>query len=148
MKRLKFLILMIFVLAVPAFFWGTADALFTPGMIPDYFGIIPNYANSPTNIQKFLDTLPGLGPTGANNLGQYIPVAVADTTAYPGSDYYEIALVRYTEKMHTNVPAITFSGNTGAWEMEESVKCGAIKCLRKPFGIAHIKDDIAKYKLR
>ncbi|MEW6441688.1 MAG: multicopper oxidase domain-containing protein [bacterium] len=61
-------------------------------------------------IKKFVDTLPGLGPTGANNLGQYIPVAVADTTTYPGSDYYEIAVVQYQEKMHTNLPPTWLRG--------------------------------------
>ena len=45
-------------------------------------------------MRKFVDGLPGLGPAGANNLGQYIPVAVKDTLSFPGSDYYEIALVR------------------------------------------------------
>ncbi|HUW11367.1 MAG TPA: hypothetical protein VM537_16670, partial [Anaerolineae bacterium] len=39
-------------------------------------------------IRKFMDGLPGLGPAGANNLGQYIPVAVPDKATYPGSDYY------------------------------------------------------------
>ncbi len=90
-----------------------------PGGAPDYFGIYPNYANSPvpdidptsgnvisgTGIRKFVDGLPGLGPTGANDLGQYMPVAFADITTYPGSDYYEIALVQYREKMHSDLPA-------------------------------------------
>jgi FtsP/CotA-like multicopper oxidase with cupredoxin domain len=61
-------------------------------------------------IRKFVDGLPGLGPGGANNLGQYIPVAVADTAAYPGSDYYEIALVEYTEKMHSDLPPTRLRG--------------------------------------
>jgi hypothetical protein len=61
-------------------------------------------------IRKFVDGLPGLGASGANNLGQYIPVAVADTTTYPGSDYYEIALVEYEEKMHTDLPATKLRG--------------------------------------
>ena len=56
---------------------------------------------SGTGIRKFVDSLPGLGPANANNLGQYIPVAIPDTTTYPGSDYYEIALVEYTEQMHS-----------------------------------------------
>src|ERR1700674_6118572 len=59
----------------------------------------PNFAYSP-NIRKFVDSLPGLGKPGCtvsippglpginscneNNLGQYIPVAVPDTTTYPG----------------------------------------------------------------
>ena len=93
-----------------------------PGGIPDYFGTIPNYANSPLptvnpatgavsgGIRKFVDSLPGLGPAGANNLGQYIPIAVADTTTYIGSDYYEIGLVEYTEKMHSNLNMTTLRG--------------------------------------
>lgn len=95
----------------------------TPGGTPDYFGIYPNYANSPlptvdvngnilagTGIRKFVDTLPGLGPTGANNLGQYIPVATPDTKTFPGSDYYEIAAVQFTEKMHSDLPPTTLRG--------------------------------------
>ena len=70
---------------------------------------LPNFANSP-NLRKFVNGLPGLGSSAANNLGQYIPVAVADTTNYPGSDYYEIALVEYTEKMHSDLPPTTLRG--------------------------------------
>jgi len=55
-------------------------------------------------IRKFVDGLPGLGPGNANLLGQYIPVAVPDPGAYPGSDYYEIAVVEYNEKMHSDLP--------------------------------------------
>jgi FtsP/CotA-like multicopper oxidase with cupredoxin domain len=61
-------------------------------------------------IRKFVDTLPGLGAGAANNLGQYIPVATPDTTSYPGSDYYEIELGQYTEKMHSDLPPTTLRG--------------------------------------
>ncbi len=61
-------------------------------------------------IRKFVDALPQLTPAGANGLGQYLPVAVPDTTTYPGSDYYIIALRQYTEKMHTDLPATTLRG--------------------------------------
>ncbi len=61
-------------------------------------------------IRKFVDTLPGLGPAGANNLGQYIPVAVPDTTTYPDSDYYEIALVEYQQQMHSDLPPTKLRG--------------------------------------
>ena len=61
-------------------------------------------------IKKFVDGLAGLGSGNANNLGQYIPVAVPDTTTYPGSDYYVIELVEYTEKMHTDLPATKLRG--------------------------------------
>ena len=47
-------------------------------------------------IRKFVDSVPLLNVAGANNLGQYIPVAIPDTTTYPGSDYYEIQLGEYS----------------------------------------------------
>ena len=83
------------------------------------------YANSPSGIspptaanplgsdtgkalRKFVDSLAGLsadgGATGANNLGQYIPIAKANTLAYPGSDYYEIGIVPYNEQVHSDLP--------------------------------------------
>ncbi len=63
-----------------------------------------------SGIRKFVDTLPGLNAAGANNLGQYIPVAIPDTTTYPGSDYYEIELGEFTEKMHSDLPNSTIRG--------------------------------------
>jgi len=104
---------------------------FVPGtngfLIPHYFGPYPNYATSQLpivtvdpvtgailsvtgGIKKFVDSLPGLGPENANNLGQYIPVAVPDITTYPGSDYYEIGLVEYRQKMHSNLTATRLRG--------------------------------------
>ncbi len=61
-------------------------------------------------IRKFVDTLPGFGDTMANNLNQYIPVAVPDTTTYPGTDYYEIAVVQYREKLHSDLPPTLLRG--------------------------------------
>ncbi|GCE06595.1 multicopper oxidase domain-containing protein [Dictyobacter aurantiacus] len=89
---------------------------------PDYYGTIPNYANSPLpvidyntgvitgGIRKFVDTLPGLGATNANSVGQYIPVAIPDTTSYPGADYYEIEVGQYTKKLHPDLPPTTLRG--------------------------------------
>jgi FtsP/CotA-like multicopper oxidase with cupredoxin domain len=89
---------------------------------PHYFGPYANYANSPLpavdattgaitgGLRKFVDGLPGVGPAGANNLGQYIPVAAADPSAYAGSDYYEIALVQYRMKFHTDLPPSMLRG--------------------------------------
>lgn len=94
-----------------------------PGVVPDYFGVWGNYANSQlpeintsggviagTGIRKFVDTLPGLTAAGANDLGQYIPVGHPDTITYPGTDYYEIAVVQYTEKMHADLSPSTLRG--------------------------------------
>ena len=55
-------------------------------------------------IRKFVDTLPGLTEAGANNLGQYIPVAQPDTKTFPGTDYYVIAVVQHEEQMHSDLP--------------------------------------------
>jgi FtsP/CotA-like multicopper oxidase with cupredoxin domain len=70
--------------------------------VPNYFGSIPNYTNSPI-INKFVDSLPGVGAGNANNLGQYIPIAIKDTTTFTGSDNYKIGLVDYYQKLHTDL---------------------------------------------
>jgi len=85
---------------------------------PDYMsGLVPNYANSPI-IRKFVDTLPGLGAANQNNLGNFIPVATPNTTAFPGSDYYDIDLVDYTQQLHSDLPPTKLRGykdkNAGA----------------------------------
>src|SRR6185503_9333158 len=72
-------------------------------------------------IRKFVDTLPGLTPAGINNLGQYIPVAVPDTTTFPDADYYEIAVVEYQEQMHSDLPPTTIRGYV---QLETSVVQG------------------------
>jgi len=77
---------------------------------------------TPGGIRKFVDTLPGLGSAAANNLGQYIPVAVPDTTTFPGADYYEIAVVEFTEQMHSDLPATKLRGYV---QLETSVITGA-----------------------
>jgi hypothetical protein len=95
---------------------------------PDYFGV-GNWANSPlpiiTNgavsggLLKFVDGLPGIrvyNPTGgivfdaANAAGQYIPVALPDTTTFPGSDFYRIGLKEYTQTFSSQMPAANVRG--------------------------------------
>ncbi len=74
------------------------------------------YANSPaggasgTALRKFVDSLPGLGPTGANNLGNYISVATPITgkAGVPADgNYYEIGVVEYSQQMHSDLPKKT-----------------------------------------
>jgi FtsP/CotA-like multicopper oxidase with cupredoxin domain len=79
-------------------------------LIPDYFGTSPNYANSPANIRKFVDSLPGLGSANASTNGKYIPVANPDTSSYPGSDYYELGLRDYTQRFHRDLLATKLRG--------------------------------------
>jgi FtsP/CotA-like multicopper oxidase with cupredoxin domain len=116
--------LMLTLCALP---WGISTANAGPGG-----GTF--YANSPqgtynvgatphvtgTALRKFVDRIPGLGlpnctvsaipGTGTcneNSLGEYIPIAQADTLTYPGSDYYVLGVKDYTQKMHTDLPKAT-----------------------------------------
>ena len=52
------------------------------------------FAQSPTPIRKFVTTLPGLGPSGANEIEQYIPLATKTTGTFAGrsSDLYNLAV--------------------------------------------------------
>ena len=99
---------------------GAAKAM--PGGTPNYFGPEGNWAFSPAptvdpltgavtgGLRKFVDGLPGLGAANANTRGQYLPVGNPDTITFPGSDYYEIAVVEYTEQMHADLPPTTLRG--------------------------------------
>jgi spore coat protein A len=70
------------------------------------------FAQSPTNIRKFITTLPGLGPAGANNIGQYIPLATKTTQSFAGltTDVYNLGVKPFGEKMHPDL-----SGATHFW---------------------------------
>ena len=59
-------------------------------------------------VRKFVDSL--AVPGSQNSLGCTIPVAVPDVNAYPGSDYYEIAMVEFEHKFHTDLPPTTCRG--------------------------------------
>ena len=80
------------------------------GMRPDPLG--GPAINTGAALRKFVDTLPGLTAAGANNLGQYIPLAtpvkwVNMNGVATNDDYYEIALIEYTEKMHSDLAKAT-----------------------------------------
>lgn len=78
-------------------------------------------------IRKFVDQLPGVkaptglaAPTGAagaaiDPANKYVPVAVPKKWKNPnnvvtGDDYYEIAVIEFKEKLHTDLPASTLRG--------------------------------------
>ena len=56
--------------------------------------------------------------------------------------------LRIIKNMNPHVPAITFSGNAGPMDMEESARCGAEKCLKKPFSVAQLREDIKNHQVR
>ncbi|MGE5714831.1 MAG: multicopper oxidase domain-containing protein, partial [Betaproteobacteria bacterium] len=71
-----------------------------PAGFQDYS--LPNYANSPL-LTKFIDPLPGL--CSATVTTNCIRVATPDTSSYGGSDYYEIGVRDYKQRMHSELPA-------------------------------------------
>jgi len=83
---------------------ATAFAMIDNGVISSIDVTKPGSGYVTPGIRKFVDGLPMLTAAGANNLGQYMPVAVPDTTTFPGTDYYVIALVQYREQMHSDLP--------------------------------------------
>jgi FtsP/CotA-like multicopper oxidase with cupredoxin domain len=97
--------LAVLVAALP---WGINQAFGNAGPAGVTF-----YANSMsggasgTVFSKFIDSLPGLGPANANTRGQYIPLAVADTTTFPGCDYYRLGIMDFTQRLHRNSPKAT-----------------------------------------
>ncbi len=83
---------------------ATATAVLDNGIISAITIKKPGSGYLIPGMRKFVDTLPGLGAGTANNLGQYLPVAVPDQTTFPGTDYYVIALVQHREQMHSDLP--------------------------------------------
>ena len=67
------------------------------------------FAQSPTNIRKFVTTLPGLGPSEANNIGQYLPLATKTTSKFAGisTDVYHLGVKKFDEMMHPDLPRST-----------------------------------------
>lgn len=89
-------------------------------------------------IRKFVDNLAGLGAANANNLGQYVSVAVPDTTTYPGADYYEIAVVEFEEQMHSDLPPTKLRGYV---QLSTAVTPGAQVPLFNPDGSQIVMPD-------
>jgi spore coat protein A len=67
------------------------------------------FAQSPTTIRKFVTSLPGLGPSAKNEIGQYIPLATKNTITFAGqqTDFYNMAVATYSERMHPDLPGKT-----------------------------------------
>jgi FtsP/CotA-like multicopper oxidase with cupredoxin domain len=89
---------------------ATATAAISGGAVTSVTVVSGGTGYATRGIRKFVDNVAGLSPAGKNNLGQYIPVAIPDNTSYPGSDYYEIALIQYREKMHSDLPPTLLRG--------------------------------------
>jgi spore coat protein A len=67
------------------------------------------FAQSPTNIRKFVVNLPGLGPAGANQIGQYLPLATKTMTTLDNiaTDVYKLGVAQFGQKMHPDLKSAT-----------------------------------------
>ena len=101
---------------------ASATAVINSGAITAINVTNPGNGYLTAGIKKFQDGLPklcdpsvaGSCAAAANNLGQYLPVGVPDTTTFktvptdptkPDADYYVIALVQHRERMNSSLPA-------------------------------------------
>ena len=62
------------------------------------------FAQSPS-LRKFVTTLPGLTPAGANNIGQYITMPAKTSNVFAGqnTDIYHLGVKQFGEKMHPDL---------------------------------------------
>ena len=91
------------------------------------------FAQSPTNLRKFVTSLPGLGPSGANEIGQYIPSATKNTIKFAGlsTDVYKLVATKFNEKMHPDLPGRTnFFGYTDLHTFDQKYLAGVIVATR------------------
>lgn len=87
------------------------------------------FAQSPTNIRKFAVSLPGLGPSAKNEIGQSLPLATKRSLRFTGqqTDLYNIAAAAFSQRMHRDLPGKTnFFGYTDLSTFDQKYLGGAI----------------------
>ena len=91
------------------------------------------FAQSPTNIRKFVTSLPGLGPSAQNEIGQYIPLATKHSIKFAGTsvDLYNVGVTQFSQFMHPDLPGKTdFFGYTDLFTFDRKYLAGAIVAKR------------------
>jgi len=91
------------------------------------------FAQSPTNLRKFVTSLPGLGPAAKNEIGQYIPLATKHTINFAGkrTDLYKLTVTKFGQKMHPDLPRAThFFGYTDLFTFDQKYLAGVIVAKR------------------
>ena len=105
------------------------------------------FAQSPTNLRKFVTSLPGLGPSGKNEIGQYIPLATKNTINFAGqpTDTYKLAVAPFHEKMHPDLKGDTdFFGYTDLYTYDQQYLAGAIVATRGTPVILNVTNQLPK----
>jgi spore coat protein A, manganese oxidase len=62
-----------------------------------------------SSIRKFVISLPGVGPAGANQIGQYLPLATKSQQIFAGmtTDVYNLAVGQFSQRLHPDLPKAT-----------------------------------------
>ena len=91
------------------------------------------FAQSPTSLRKFVTSVPGLGPSAKNEIGQYIPLATKHPVNFAGraTDLYNVAVGKFSEQMHPDLPGRTeFFGYADLFTFDQKYLAGAIVAKR------------------
>ena len=91
------------------------------------------FAQSPSNLRKFVTSLPGLGPSAANEIGQYIPLATKRSVKFAGlaTDLYNVGVAPFSQRMHPDMPGKTdFFGYTDLSTFDQKYLGAAIVASR------------------
>ena len=108
------------------------------------------FAQSPTNIRKFIINLPGLGPSGANQIGQYLPLATKSTAKFAGltTDIYKLEVAQFREKMHPDLPGPThFWGYHDRTTGDQKYLAGVILAKRGTPVLLHVTNSLPEKPL-
>src|SRR5512138_319358 len=85
-----------------------------------------SFASNLRRVRKFSVTLPGLGPDGANEIGNYLPVLSPDTATFPGTDYYDIVASQFAQTLHPSIGETRFWGYADAKSLKKRYLGGVI----------------------
>jgi len=91
------------------------------------------FAQSPVNLRKFVTSVPGLGPSAKNEIGQYIPLATKHSINFAGqsTDLYNVAVGQFSQLMHPDLPGKTnFFGYSDLFTFDQKYLAGAIVAKR------------------
>jgi FtsP/CotA-like multicopper oxidase with cupredoxin domain len=87
------------------------------------------FAQTPTDIRKFIVSLPGLGPSGQNEIGQYLTLPTKRTITFAGlaTDSYNLAVAPFHAKMHPDLKGKTdFFGYTDVSTYDQQYLGGVV----------------------
>jgi spore coat protein A len=105
-------------------------------------GAVPQ---SPTKIRKFAVGLPGIGPSGANEIGQYLPLATKQSMSFAGqaADFYDLVATPFSQHMHPDLPGKTrFFGYADALTLDQKYLGGLIVSKRGTPTILNVRNLI------